>query len=386
MKSPPLKRIAMVSLIAGALIVTPSAARDSKRVFELLQRGQKLSALEAQRLENKIRDKPNDEEARIQLLSYYATRPKDVALDVVKSSRARHILWLIEHDPKEGYGLFEVANGVHQINCTGDDLADAGAFQRARELWVDQVKKHSSDAALRREAVRAIRYCAPEQAEDILKGGPDIAGLGELYAVAVLGITGETYRTNSNEPQGSDPAFRQRPFAEKARQLLERSTEKDLVVAAARTMLREGAILWADGKLDWDYTVLGNSLLARAKQLEPNNLALLALPKGLPAPGQRPPMTFRVGGNVQAAIAIRREPPVYPAAARSQGIQGIVRLSALIGLDGKVMALRVLSGPAELVRSALEAVGRWEYKPTLLNGKPCYVITGIDVTYTLSAQ
>jgi Gram-negative bacterial TonB protein C-terminal len=59
-------------------------------------------------------------------------------------------------------------------------------------------------------------------------------------------------------------------------------------------------------------------------------------------------------------------------------------LTALIGLDGKLLGLKVISGPAELVSSAVAAVRKWEYEPTLLNGKPCFVLTQIKVDYTLN--
>ena len=83
-------------------------------------------------------------------------------------------------------------------------------------------------------------------------------------------------------------------------------------------------------------------------------------------------------------MATRKVGPHYPADARRQGIQGSVILKALIGLDGKILGLNVVGGPAELIPATVESVRRWEYKPTLLNGRPCYVETQIKVDYTLS--
>src|SRR4051812_5146485 len=112
-------------------------------------------------------------------------------------------------------------------------------------------------------------------------------------------------------------------------------------------------------------------------------MGLLILPTTLPAHGERPPPTLRMGGNVQAAQLLRKAAPIYPSNARDAGIEGTVRMTALIGLDGNVLHLHADSGPAELVSASLGAVRRWQYKPTTLNGKPCYVITLIDVNYTL---
>jgi protein TonB len=93
---------------------------------------------------------------------------------------------------------------------------------------------------------------------------------------------------------------------------------------------------------------------------------------------------LRVGGNVQAANLIRRVTPQYPALAKSARIQGTVRFTAIIGKDGTIQNLQLVSGHPMLVPAATEAVKQWVYKPTLLNGEPVEVITQIDVNFTLS--
>jgi hypothetical protein len=196
--------------------------------------------------------------------------------------------------------------------------------------------------AVRDGAVAAIQYCDPELAEKLLTEYGDHEGLGRLYAIATLGVTGESY--TSNDPDGSDASLRQTPFAIRARRTLEESTDPELVATAAPFLLRTGATLWADGKLDWDYTELGNSLLARAKRTSPNHTALLTAPTKLPERGERPPQTLRIGGNVIAANLVRKVQPVYPAAARDRGIQGQVQLTVLIGLDGSILTSKRSAG------------------------------------------
>lgn len=93
---------------------------------------------------------------------------------------------------------------------------------------------------------------------------------------------------------------------------------------------------------------------------------------------------IRVGGNVQAAKLIRQPKPVYPPLAKQARIQGVVRLNAIIGSDGKIANLTVVSGHPLLIPSALEAVKQWVYQPTLLNGEPVEVVTQIDVNFTLT--
>jgi TonB family protein len=102
------------------------------------------------------------------------------------------------------------------------------------------------------------------------------------------------------------------------------------------------------------------------------------------APPANGMMRVRVGGNVQAANLTRKVTPAYPPLAKQARISGTVRFTALIGTDGSIVSLQLVSGHPLLVQSAQEAVSQWQYKPTLLNGAPVEVITQIDVNYTLS--
>jgi TonB family protein len=198
-----------------------------------------------------------------------------------------------------------------------------------------------------------------------------------------LGTLGEEYTGYSGVPSGADPEFRKRPFAMKARQALAETTDPKMLAAAVGTLLMDGGILWADGKLDWDYTPMGIDLLARAKKAAPEAIQLWSLETALPAHGVHPPQTLRIGGNLQAKNLVRKVTPQYPPLAKSLRIQGTVRFLALIGTDGKIKYLKVEQGPKELIQASYEAVRDWEYKPTLYNGRPCYVITQIDVNYQI---
>ncbi len=96
------------------------------------------------------------------------------------------------------------------------------------------------------------------------------------------------------------------------------------------------------------------------------------------------PQSIRVGGNVQASNLLEKVVPKYPTEAKQARIQGTVKLTATISPEGLVTNLEVVSGPPELVPTALEAVKQWVYKPTLLNGNPVEVITTIDINFTLN--
>ncbi|MBK5290627.1 MAG: energy transducer TonB, partial [Acidobacteriia bacterium] len=87
---------------------------------------------------------------------------------------------------------------------------------------------------------------------------------------------------------------------------------------------------------------------------------------------------------VQAARLIRQPKPAYPPLARQARIQGVVRFTAVIGKDGAIANLQLISGHPLLVQSAQDAVKQWVYQPTLLNSEPVEVITQIDVNFTLT--
>jgi protein TonB len=95
------------------------------------------------------------------------------------------------------------------------------------------------------------------------------------------------------------------------------------------------------------------------------------------------PHLYRVGGDVIAARALYHPPPAYPQLALIARVQGTVTMQAIIGKDGAIQDLQVLSGPPLLVRAALDAVKTWRYQPTLLNSEPVEVLTEIDVKFTL---
>ena len=94
----------------------------------------------------------------------------------------------------------------------------------------------------------------------------------------------------------------------------------------------------------------------------------------------------KVSGGVMAGQLISRPDPVYPAEAKEKRIQGAVVLKAVISKEGTVENLQVVSGPTELVRSALDAVRQWTYKPYLLNGEPIEVETTITINYSFGGE
>jgi protein TonB len=84
------------------------------------------------------------------------------------------------------------------------------------------------------------------------------------------------------------------------------------------------------------------------------------------------------------ANLVHRVQPAYPPLARAARIQGPVVLQAIIGKSGTIENLQVLNGHPMLVRSAIDAVRQWRYRPYFLNGEAVEVKTQITVNFILS--
>ncbi len=159
---------------------------------------------------------------------------------------------------------------------------------------------------------------------------------------------------------------------------------KDAVAADADKRLAEAAL---NAVREWKYkpaTRDGKPIAVKRKvtltfQFKP----LWKRPDPVPSPDGTT-MRIRVSQGVEEGLLKHKETPQYPKIARDAHIQGSVILHALIDYDGRVFSLGLVSGPKELVDSAVESVKNWQYQPYLLNGKPVQVDTLITIKYFLA--
>lgn len=85
--------------------------------------------------------------------------------------------------------------------------------------------------------------------------------------------------------------------------------------------------------------------------------------------------------HLSPAQLLYRVEPVYPRPAVVMGLQGEVKLHALIAKDGTIQSLSVTSGHPMLAQAALVAVRQWRYRPYVLNGQAVEVETFITVNF-----
>ncbi len=84
----------------------------------------------------------------------------------------------------------------------------------------------------------------------------------------------------------------------------------------------------------------------------------------------------------QPAELIHRVEPTYPVNALLEGIEGTVKLRIVIGDDGVVREVSLLSGPQFLFTAAAEAVKRWRYKPASLHGHPIQSESQVTILFS----
>lgn len=106
---------------------------------------------------------------------------------------------------------------------------------------------------------------------------------------------------------------------------------------------------------------------------------------GLPdAPPPPPAEPVRVGLDVREPRKVKDVPPVYPSVAAQSGLEGVVVLECVIDPRGRVADVKVVRGLPLLDEAAVEAVRRWVYTPTLVNGVPTSVIMTVRVRFRLN--
>lgn len=105
---------------------------------------------------------------------------------------------------------------------------------------------------------------------------------------------------------------------------------------------------------------------------------------GLPEAPPPPVRPVRVGGGVREPRRVVVVPPVYPDIAAKARLTGIVVIEATISERGRVVNVNLVQGAPLFTDAALEAVKKWVYTPTLVNGVPTPVIMTVTVHFRLN--
>jgi TonB family protein len=87
---------------------------------------------------------------------------------------------------------------------------------------------------------------------------------------------------------------------------------------------------------------------------------------------------------LQIGQLLSRVDPAYPEDAKTQQVEGSVKLHAVIGRDGAIESVETRSGPALLTPAAEGAVKQWRFTPSSVGGQPVEAEEDITITFKLS--
>jgi hypothetical protein len=98
------------------------------------------------------------------------------------------------------------------------------------------------------------------------------------------------------------------------------------------------------------------------------------------SPEAAPPRIF-VDGEAQAKSLVYRVAPEVPPDVDAASVHGTVLLYAIIDTGGRPQELEYISGPLELVQSAMDAVRWWQYRVEMVGEQAVEVETTIKVDF-----
>lgn len=90
----------------------------------------------------------------------------------------------------------------------------------------------------------------------------------------------------------------------------------------------------------------------------------------------------RISEVVMRALRTERVDAVYPPEAEQARIEGQVVLNVRLNKYGEIANISLISGHPMFVRTAIEAVKQWRYKPYLVNDEPVEVETMVRLTFS----
>ena len=194
-------------------------------------------------------------------------------------------------------------------------------------------------------------------------------------AVATPVATPQPAKTGAAQPTGDDPNVTVTPTLSHARQqkaienVVDATANAHPVTAQRTDASVPGAAPALDGAGDG---TSGNALSGLVAGNDGSSLK---------APEIRQEGPVRVGGKVSEPQLLTHVMPQYPLTAKEAGIQGDVVIQTTVDQHGNVVNMKIVSGPMMLRQPALEALKRWKYAPSTLNGQPISVQMSVTIKF-----
>jgi RNA polymerase sigma factor (sigma-70 family) len=143
--------------IARSVPTAPAQAAVSFRAMDEIMKGMRLTAAQAQEMESKLAQVPDDLSARCQLLGYYSSQ--QFRSQAAREARQGHIQWLIQHQPELNLGAY----------ANLDPRLDGAAYAQAKALWLQQVNDNPQNTAILGHAAQFCLLNDRPTAEELLQ-------------------------------------------------------------------------------------------------------------------------------------------------------------------------------------------------------------------------
>src|SRR5450432_818540 len=240
----------------------------------ILSEGWKVTPDEANRLEAQLERDPDNVEARIRLLSHYYQRMQP-------APRVKHLLWLIANHPEAD--VFRTGPGF-SIAPDWSGLNDSDTYQQAKKLWLAHVQRLPADTRIIAHAAVALMNPEPEAALELVRRARRIEPtnsewvewLADTYHLAVrAAFAGGPERIRERAGFGRRSRWfgfwLPLPASLQLKTELKMSTDAALVGATGEWLVRETNRLNDNDEVRQS-KAFGETLLGRARSLEPDNL------------------------------------------------------------------------------------------------------------------
>jgi len=144
---------------------------------------------------------------------------------------------------------------------------------------------------------------------------------------------------------------------------------KSATAVRGSPLLRQAAV---DAVMQWTYTPAWRN----GSPVETGILVAVSFLQDAPVPGPALPGSDWSSGGPRS---IHRVPPVYPP--ELHRISGTVRIEATVGLDGRMVKAKAISGPTPLRQLAVDAVSQKVCEPAMRGGVPVEFPVNVEIGF-----
>jgi tetratricopeptide (TPR) repeat protein len=337
---------------------------------------------EAAESEDYLKSHPEDSVVARRLLDYYVARWQTAEAD-----RLRVILWTIENHPNIDLDQSYDARGL-LLNP-----GDREGYHAARQLWLEQVRRHPDDLRILENAAICLRLTDRASAANWLKKAMALnparrekltVALADVYAAAISGVSG---MNPWEAPTSLDLVETGSEFARRAR--VEALADGAIAARTGWALYLITEAIHRLGISDADYDVLAEELLLKSAAFDypkPARLPFLGVfyqrQEGKRA-GQVLPKSrmLTVASGEQAERLLSKTTSVGVTGEKTVKGSVHVVLDVVVGTDGHVWKAVSRNAPTELIGSAASgAVQSWVYQPLEIDGESVRVATTVEVT------